>query len=150
VVKEPQEGFETVEAPTLECPGIAGYKLHRYEFDLRANIVVVAPDGKEHNLQLPAIINPGFSFLGAKAEWRVRRTGKTIIPKALIVRYIHDSWLDDVQKVKEIHYLAVAKITSNGICVTDRIPASRTMNIKARKAANISSSKPCLSRAEDF
>lgn len=139
-----EEADEYVKGATYECLGIGGYKLRTYEFDLRADVSVVTPSGKEFQLQLPSVINPGFSILGAKAEWKVIRKNGKVIPKALIVRYIVEQWSDDGKKMKDTHYLAVAKITSNNICVTDRIPASRTMNVQARRAADSSAPKSCI------
>ncbi|MDB4978936.1 MAG: hypothetical protein JWM56_1122 [Candidatus Peribacteria bacterium] len=144
VCKVIEEADEYVKGATYECPGIGGYKLHTYEFDLRADIGVVTPSGKEYALQLPSVINPDFSTLGSKAEWRVVRRGGKVIPKALIVRYIVEQWSDDGTKKKEIHHLAVAKIAENSVCVTNSISASRTMNLQARRAADASALKPCL------
>lgn len=135
---------EYVKGATYECPGIGGYKLRTYESDLRADIGIIDPAGTEHLLHLPAVIDAGFSVHGAKAEWRVTRRNGKVIPKAFIVRYITEEWSDDAAKSKEKHYLAIAKIFPNDICVTDSISASRTMNVQARKAAASSVSKRCL------
>jgi hypothetical protein len=41
-------------------------------------------------------------------------------------------------------YLAFAKITSNEICVTDKISPGPKANEDARRAADAAASKPCL------
>jgi hypothetical protein len=45
---------------------------------------------------------------------------------------------------KKSSYLAVAKITPQQVCVTDKIAPGATANEEARRAADASSSKPCL------
>ena len=66
------------------CPGLAGYALETSESDLRQSLVVIAPGGKETELDLSGQVARGaFNALGPAAEWR----GKDArAPGALIVR----------------------------------------------------------------
>src|SRR5690606_32363979 len=52
-----------------ECPGEGGFRLRHTESDLRENVAVLAPDGGEHGLGLPALANGAFSSTGETAEW---------------------------------------------------------------------------------
>src|SRR6185436_6528180 len=66
------------------CRGTAGYSLLLSEGDLRQNITVITPQGKQHSLDLWSVLSGGFSSLGPKAEWRL---DKASAPVALILRY---------------------------------------------------------------
>lgn len=120
------------------CPGTAGYKLLLSEGDLRQNITVITPQGKQHSLDLWSVISGGFSSLGAKAEWRLAKNK----PVALILRY--NASEDPNAPNKLTSYLAVAKITATEICVTDKISPGPKANEDARRAADAASTKPCL------
>jgi hypothetical protein len=135
-------GGEEAEGPTQVCPGVAGYKLITEEGDLRANIKVVDPKGKQHSLDLWSVVSSAFSTLGQKAEWRVVKKNGKVTPVALIVRYNASENPEDSSKITS--YLAVAKITPQKICVTDKIAPSATANEEARRAADSAASKPCL------
>ena len=124
------------------CPGVAGYQLEVAEGDLRMNITVVAPNGKKSDLNYWGVITSGFSSLGDKAEWRVQKTGGKTVPIALIVR-VNASENPEAPE-KTTSYLAVAKITPQKTCVTDKIGPSATANEDARRAADTSANKQCL------
>ena len=123
------------------CPGVAGYKLQSEEVDLRQNIQVITPNGKKHSLELWNVIGSGFSALGEKAEWRVKRQGGKTVPVALIIRY---NVANPEDSTKGSSYLAVAKITAAKICVTDKIEPKADANVAARTAADNAGTKPCL------
>jgi len=123
------------------CPGVAGYKLQSEEGDLRQNIQVITRSGKKHSLELWNVIGSGFSALGEKAEWRVKRQNGKTIPVALIVRY---NVANPEDSTKGSSYLAVAKITAAKICVTDKIAPGANANVAARNAADTAGTKPCL------
>lgn len=127
------------------CPGIAGYKLQVLDDDSRQSITVLAPDGKEHPLELWDVVTRSLSSLGNKAEWRVTRSGSKISPVALIVRIQANE--DTANPKRVTSYLAVAKITPTAICVTRKIPPSAKANEDARLAADSSQSAPCLKDA---
>ena len=123
------------------CPGVAGYKLQSEEGDLRQNIQVITPTSKKHSLELWSVVGSGFSGLGEKAEWRVKRQGSKVTPIALIVRYIV---ADAERNGKDTSWLAVAKITADKICVTDKIAPGANANVAARNAADNAATRPCL------
>jgi len=123
------------------CPGVAGYKLQMEEGDLRQNIQVITPAGQKHSLELWSVVGSSFSSLGEKAEWRIKRTGAKGNPIALIVRY---NVADPENSTKSTSWLAVAKITSAKICVTEKIAPKADANVAARAAADTAARKPCL------
>jgi len=123
----------------MKCPGIGGYKLEVVGGDLRTSVNVIDPSGKSFPLNFYDTITGHFSTLGNKAEWLGEKKGA---PSALIVR-VNAS--ENVDKPSEItSYLAVAKITSSEICVTDKVVPSPKMNEVARMAAAGSATKACL------
>lgn len=122
--------------------GVAGYSLLTQDIDARQSITVTTPDGKQHPLHYSQVITAAFSWLGEKAEWRVEKKGGQIVPIALIVRvYANENPYSPSQRTS---YLAVAKITPEKICVTERIKGGAKANEAARQDANASADKPCL------
>ena len=121
------------------CPGVAGYTLLVEDDDLRQSVTVVAPGGKKYPLHYWQVVTSAFSSVGDKAEWRVeKRKGGRAQPYALIVR-VNAS--ENPEKPDEkTSYLAVAKITKAGACVTDKVKT----NEEARQAADAAANKPCL------
>ncbi|MDT5157506.1 MAG: hypothetical protein QOC99_3936 [Acidobacteriota bacterium] len=127
---------------TQRCPGVAGYHLLVEDEDARMSVTVVAPGGKQYPLEYWRVVTTAFSSVGERAEWRVTRQGRRVVPLALIVRVdAHDN-PDKAEKVSS--YLAVAKITQQQICVTDKIRSGPNANEEARRAADVASTKPCL------
>jgi hypothetical protein len=126
------------------CRGAAGYALVLVEGDLRQNITVVTPKGAKHSLELWDVVSGGFSSVGPKAEWRMARQNGKLTPVALIIRYNANEDPEQPQKVNS--YLAVTKITSAEICVTDKISPGPKANEEARRAADTAATKPCLKR----
>ncbi len=124
------------------CRGVAGYSLTLLEGDLRQNIIVNTPKGAKHSLELWDVISGGFSHVGPKAEWRMTRQNRKLLPTALIIRYTASENPDDPNK--HTSYLAVAKITPTEICVTDKISPGANANSEARRAADTAATKPCL------
>jgi hypothetical protein len=124
------------------CPGTSGYVLLVEEGDLRQNITVVTPRGAKHSLELWQVVSGAFSNLGPKAEWRMSRQNGKLVPVALIVRYIASE--DPENSNKTTSYLAVAKITAQEICITDKISPGATANEDARRAADTATTKACL------
>ena len=124
------------------CPGIAGFTLLVTEGDLRQNVTVVTPKGAKHSLELWSVVSSAFSSLGPKAEWRVKRVKNKTTPTALIVRYNASENPDKPEQTTS--YLAVIKITTTEICVTDKVSPGARANEEARKLADESATKPCL------
>lgn len=72
----------------------------------------------------------------------MRGSGGQAQPHALIVRLsVHE---DPENERRKTSYLAVAKITPTGACITDRIKGGRGDNARARAAADAAAGKPCL------
>ena len=132
------ETHEETGGSVQKCPGVGGYGLLVEDDDLRQSVTVVGPDGKKHPLDYWRVITSAFSSVGEKAEWRVEKKGRKVRPYALIVRvYASENAEKPDQKTS---YLAVAKITGGGVCVTDKVKT----NEEARRAADASAGKPCL------
>ena len=124
------------------CRGAAGYTLLVTEGDLRQNVTVVTPAGAKHSLDLWDVVSGGFSSVGPKAEWRMARQNGKAAPVALIIRYNASENPDQPDKLSS--YLVVTKVTPTEICVTDKISPGPKANEDARRAADSSSTKPCL------
>jgi hypothetical protein len=127
---------------TQACLGVGGYNLRLEYDDARESITVVSPNGSKHPLRLWEVLSSGFSSVGQKAEWRVAGKNGKPVPIALIVRFNASENPEDSTKVTS--YLAVAKITPQEICVTDKIAPGPRANEEARRAADASADKPCL------
>lgn len=123
------------------CPGVGDYKLDWQEGDLRQTINVIAPNGKEFPLELWSTVASGFSALGDKAEWRVKKDGKKTTPIALVVRYNVSEDPDKPEKTTS--YLTISKITADEVCVTDVVKPGKDANQQARDLADVAASKPC-------
>jgi hypothetical protein len=66
-----------------------------------------------------------------------------VVPTAIIVRVVA-SERENPDAPKKRSYLAVAKITPERICVTDKIEPAADANQRARRAADGSADKACL------
>ena len=129
---------------TSRCPGVGGYQLLVEAGDIRESVTIVDPKGKKHPLNFWDTVSNAPSNVGQKAEWRVTQQNGKPVPQALIVRLLVTSYNDktgDFNPANSI--LAVAKITAQGICVTDTIPAGPNANEKARVAADAAAGKAC-------
>ena len=129
---------------TQACPGVAGYTLLVHEADVRQSVDIVAPGGAVYPLDYWSVITSGFSSVGPRAEWRV--AGRRARPVALIVRV--NASEDPARPDRTTSYLAVARVSASGACVTDRIAPSADMNVRARRAADRASGRPCLTSPE--
>ena len=124
------------------CPGVGGYRLLVLDDDSRQSIDVIDAKGKKHELRFWEVVTLGFSSLGDKAEWRVKRTAGGVIPRALIVRV--NAQEDAEHPERRTSYLTVTRLHGESVCVTHKIPAGREANQKAREAADSAVSAPCL------
>jgi hypothetical protein len=129
-------------ASTQRCPGIGGYKLLVHDDDARQSITVVTPDGKKHDLDFWDVVTPGFSSVGSKAEWRVVRNKRKLMPIAFIVRV--NASEDAANPDRKTSYLTVTKLTPEKICVTHKIVQSADANAQARRAADEARTAACL------
>lgn len=110
------------EIPYLLCPGVGGYSLIVRKVESgRKSVDVVDPAEQVHPLDFQEIITRAMSNLDGKAEWRVASRDGKQVPIALIVHVQARERLDDPETVTTT-YLAVAKLSPNAVCVTDRIP----------------------------
>ncbi|MEK7723086.1 MAG: hypothetical protein AAB336_01940 [Acidobacteriota bacterium] len=119
----------------LNCPGVSDYNLEVLDDDARMSINVVAPDQKSFELDFWGFFR-NFSYVGEKAEWRVK--GQK--PIALIIRYNVSNRGDGKTPTS---YLMVAKITKSNACVTDIVKPGKSQNLIAQNLADKSSNKPC-------
>jgi hypothetical protein len=69
---------------------------------------------------------------------------RKLVPVALIIRYNAND--DPESPNKQSSYLAVTKITTTEICVTDKIMPGAKANEDARSAADTAANKPCLKK----
>lgn len=122
-------------ASTQKCGGTAGYSLLVDDFDGRVTVTVLAPNGRKFPLDYSRTITSGFSSLGPKAEWRLDKQGGKSVPAGLIIRVFENSG-----NGRKTSTLAVAKITANAVCVTDKVKT----NEEARAAAEAAAGKSCL------
>lgn len=130
---------------TQDCLGVGGYRLLVLDSDSRQSITVVDPAGRKWPLNFWHIVSRSFSALGPRAEWRVTRAGKEVLPAALIVRVNANESADSTT---ETSYLAVAKITKEENCVVARVKPSANANSEARAEADRAAAKPCLKELE--
>lgn len=124
------------------CMGVAGYKILIESGDDRSNIQVVRPDGSKHDLNFGQIGGGGFSSVGAKAEWRVKKENGKLIPIALIIRF--DVVTDSSNSEKTTSYLVVSKITPRQVCRIGEVDPGPNANEEARRMADSSADKPCV------
>ena len=138
---------EAEQSSRQSCAGVGGYKLEVVENDLRQTVDVVAPNGKKSPLDFQSNISALFSSVGQKAEWRTRKTGASVTPYALIVRFSVSENPDDA--TKKTSYLVVAKVAPTGSCITDVVGPSPTANADAQGLADEATNKPCKSSSAD-
>jgi hypothetical protein len=133
------------ETPYLSCPGVAGYALivRRVEAG-RRSINVVDAAQRVHPLNLHEVVTRHMSSVSGRAEWRVATREGAQVPIALIVRVEARENSDDPGKVTR-SYLAVAKISANEACVTDRIPEGAQSEEQVRRVADSALERPCAS-----
>jgi hypothetical protein len=124
------------------CGGSGGYKILVESGDDRSNIQVVRPDGSKHDLNFGQIGGGGFSSVGAKAEWRLKKEGGKLVPIALIIRF--NVVTDSSNPEKSTSYLVVSKITPQQVCRVGEIYPGPNANEEARRMADGSASKPCI------
>ena len=129
------------DAGALRCKGPAGFSLEIYADDDRASATVLTPDGRRHDLEYWHVVTGHFSVLGPRAEWRLRSHGGRRQPISVIVRIVANE--NPERPAQTTSYLAVARITASGACVTDRIGPGKAQNAAARIAADRSAKTPC-------
>lgn len=118
-----------------ECPGVGGYKVRLLEGDIRQTLTVVTPSKKQHELNFWQFYG-GFSYVGEKIEWRLKKG----VPVALIARY---NVADPEDYKRSTSYLMISKISNKGSCVTDVVLPQAKQNELARELADAAVRKPC-------
>jgi len=130
------------ETPYLVCPGVAGYTLIVRRVDAgRESIDVVDSAQRAQPLSYQEVVTRHMFTLGRTAEWRVATQDGKQTPIALIVRVQAREANDDPEKVTAT-YLAVAKITPQETCVTDRLRED-TPPADVHRAADAARDRPC-------
>ncbi len=132
------------ETPYLSCPGVAGYTLNVRRVESgRISIDVVTADHHTFPLRYEDVVTRSMSNLADKVEWRVAARNAKQEPIALIVPVQAHEELDNPSKVSHT-YLAIAKITADAVCVTDRIAEGARTMAELQSLADSSPSRPCL------
>jgi hypothetical protein len=141
-----QEPTDTNLTLLRRCPGVAGFKLLLQWDDDALTATMVTPKGRKFDLGINELFTQSkpYADLKAKAEWRVKRERGIVVPVALILRV---EPMNDMS-TNDRPFLAVAKITKDAICMTDKIATGAKENEAARQAADIASTKPCLKQAD--
>ena len=113
------------------CRGHAGWKLEWDEDDLREDLTLIAPDGRETELRLTELVAQGaFDSLGGTIEWRGHDPAK---PDRLIVRVNVANHAD--AGGPDISTLAVVRLTGTP-CVVAIVAPGPGQNQKARAFAD--------------
>ena len=126
------------------CAGTQGYSLLVEDANARISVTVVGPDKREFAIDMGDKAGTGFTTLGPKAEWRVRRRDGKDAPIALIVRINETRPAKGSGPDPVISRLAVAKITADAVCLTAIIAPGKGQNERAREAAAVAPASPCL------
>jgi hypothetical protein len=131
------------ETPYLACPGVGGYSLIVRRVDSgRKSIDVVDPAQQVLPLHYQEFVTRHMSTLGDKAEWRVANKAGGQVPVSLIVR-VHAREDDKDPEHVTRTYIAVAKITPNEACVTERIPEGTRPEAEVRSASDTAPDRQC-------
>jgi hypothetical protein len=140
--KEPDKS-DPNETPYLACPGVAGYTLIVRRVDAgRKSIDVVDAGRRAHPLKYQEVITRYMFTLDDKAEWRVAVEDGQQTPIALMVRVRAREGNKNPEKVTS-SYVAVAKITPNEVCVTDKIREGEKPDAELRSIADSAQERQC-------
>jgi hypothetical protein len=107
----------------------------------RQSIDVVDAEKRVHPLDYQQFVTRHMCSLGDVAEWRMAKSGNAT-PAALIVRVDAREDLGNPEKATQSYY-AVAKITPDSVCVTDRIPERAQTPEEVRRTADSAPRRPC-------
>ncbi|MBL8212855.1 MAG: hypothetical protein JNK87_19225 [Bryobacterales bacterium] len=128
------------DTPYLICPGVAGYTLHVRSVESgRSSIDIVDPAGKATPLNYHQTITTAMFAIGNDAEWRMEAG----TPIALITSIQAHEDLTEPGKVTN-SYSAIAKITTQQVCVTDKLPQQAPSEASIARAADNAPNRPCL------
>jgi hypothetical protein len=132
------------ETPYLVCPGVSGYSLIVRRVDSgRRSIDLVNPANDTLPLKCHEFITRHMFSLDPDARWRVATENGSPVPLALLVRVQARENNNEPDQVTQT-YWAVAKLTANEACVTDRIPDGQMSETDIQHAADSARGRPCL------
>jgi hypothetical protein len=132
------------ETPYQVCPGVAGYSLIVRRVDAgRRSIDVVNAEQQAFPLDYQEFVTRHMASLDSSAEWRMASSDGTQLPIALIVRVHAREDMDDPEVTRT--WWAVAKISPDQACVTDRILEGERSEAEVRGTADTARERPCLS-----
>lgn len=117
------------------CDGVGGYTYEIVESDLRQNLIILAPGGERHQLDLIRIGGGGFSNLGGTLEWR-GPTGQP--PRTLTARFN----VAQGEDVPDQSNLLVVKLAPPS-CVVAVVPPGPDQSAKSRAVADAPSLPAC-------
>lgn len=130
--------------PYLVCPGVAGYELIVRQVDSgRTSIDIMDASRRVFPLNYQEFITRHMFSLGRNAEWRVASSDGKRVPIALIVPVLAHESNNEPEKVTQT-YFAVAKITSEQICVAAKISEGSEPATEVRRAADSAAGTNCL------
>jgi hypothetical protein len=126
---------------TQVCPGPIGYQLLLLDSDGRMSVTVVTPDAVKHPLDFSTTVTPHFSSVGSKAEWRIRKHGEH---RGVVSVILPLDVKEDPDSNKVTPYWIVAKISSQTVCVVQKIQRGGNSLSDARRIADSAEKANCL------
>lgn len=112
------------------CPSKKPYKIEVEGGDLRYGLQVVFA-GKTLRYWVPE-----FFDIGNTVEWRSHRKNGQKIYHGLIYRMYRANYSDTGESLADKQELVVVRLDKQNTCILGTIPASKHMNVKARKLAD--------------
>jgi hypothetical protein len=131
------------ETPFLVCPGVDGYSLivRRVESG-RHSVDVLDAKQRLHPLNYQEFVTRHMSNVTGRAEWRRGKGARQQAPAALIVHVQAREDADDPEEVTQT-YVAIAKITAQETCVTDRLEEGTRTEAEIRSLADTARDRRC-------
>lgn len=121
---------------TRQCKGVGGYSLLVHETNARSSVDIVTPGQQIYPLEYWEVVAPGPSYVGRKAEWRVERAGKRLVPTGLLVRLNAADPATQGPRHAPGALITAARIAHDGACVVYQSNAApRQADARARAAA---------------
>ena len=132
------------DTPYLVCPGVSGYSLNVRPVESgRTSIDVVDPTGKSFPLNFQDVITGSMFAVDNHVQWRVATENGKPAPVALIASIQAHEDEGDPAKVTNT-YIAIAKITPQQVCVTDKLSRQAQPEDAMLRAADSARNRPCL------
>jgi len=132
------------DTPIRLCQGVGSLSLLvRRVGSGRRSVDVRVPAAGDFPLDLTEIISRHMLELDPQVEWRVSRRDGELLPIALVLRVGIHADEDEPETVTET-YAAIARISPEAICLTDRLPESAVNDSSIRAAADTARDRDCL------